>query len=215
MISNNKSYTKKALTFSVVLLLIWGLLGAGTTLAWFTDTTPTQKNTFYTGELDLVVKYKNEFGEYEDLDELDNVFNDEALYEPGYVEVVYLKIINNGDIDFDYTTAVTVNDYTYAINKYGQRFNLVPYLYHGIVIADTETQLTELISTREKAISYANEELNTYNTDIDYLGKNKEKYMALIVRMPEYVGNEANHTGKAPMVKLGISVKASQRGTLQ
>jgi len=215
VISNKKSYTKKALTFSIVLLMIWTILGAGTTLAWFSDTSPVAKNTFYTGDLDLVVSYKNELGEYEEIQESTNVFDDYAIYEPGYVQVVYLKIENIGDIDFDYRTAITANDYTTAVNTYGQTFNLSSYLLHGVVEANSEGELTSLINTREKAKAYANTKLNNYNPTVETLEKGKERYFALIVRMPEEIGNEANHNGKAPIVKLGIHVKASQSGTLE
>ena len=55
MTVRKKSYTKIALTLSICLLMIWALLGTGTTIAWFTDTSETQKNTFFIGDLDLVV----------------------------------------------------------------------------------------------------------------------------------------------------------------
>jgi len=43
-----------------------------------------------------------------------------------------------------------------------------------------------------------------------------ERYIALIVRMPEEVGNAANYRGViVPRVDLGITVKASQEGTLK
>lgn len=215
MIFKKISYTKKSLFFSLLMLMIWGLLGTGTTLAWFTDLTPVDQNTFYTGDLDLVVSYKDESGKYVEIDPTQSIFNDEALYEPGYVQVVYLKVENKGDIPFDFTTAVTVNDYTTAINKYGQTFNLIPYLKQGLIINEDENELNDLISTREKALTYAQNELNNYNSDIKTLEVNEDVYMALIVAMPTYVENDANHTGTAPIVKLGLNVKASQKGTLK
>lgn len=210
----NKYYTKKALTLSLLLLMVWSVFGAGTTVAWFTDTTVKQKNTFYVGDLDLKVSYKNEFGKYVEMDSTTNVFDEYALYEPGYVQVVYLKIENLGDIAFDYTTTVMVNDYTTAINKYGQTFNLLPYLTYGVVFDEDEDALISKVDTRTEALSYANDVLNTYTSDVDTLDVNEDTYMALIVSMPTWVGNEANHNGVAPTVKLGISVKASQSGTL-
>ena len=53
-----------------------------------------------------------------------------------------------------------------------------------------------------------------YTTDVESLGVDQEHYMALIVRMPEEVGNVANYRGTdIPTVKLGLSVNASQQGT--
>lgn len=211
---NNKSYTKKALTLSLLFLLTWSVLGAGTTVAWFTDTTSKKTNTFYIGDLDMKVTYIDENGNYKELSDDSNVFDDYALYEPGYVQVVYLKIENIGDIEFDYTAAVTVNDYTPGVNKYGQSFNLVPYLTYGVLIEDDIDVLKGLIDTREKALGYVTEPLSTYTSDVDTLDVNEDAYMALIVSMPTSVGNEANHNGNVPTVKLGLSFKASQSGTL-
>ena len=117
-----KSYTKLAFALSICLLVAWGILGTGTSLAWFTDTTPELKNIFHFGEFDLVVSYKTETGEYKEIDAATVIFDDEAFYEPGYVQVVYLKVENKGNVDFDYTAAVSVTDYTPATNAFGQTF---------------------------------------------------------------------------------------------
>ncbi len=211
----NKTVTKAAFVFSICMMLLWGLLGTGTTLAWFLDTTEPVKNTFYFGELDVKVSYK-EGTDYTELTSETNVFNDEALYEPGYVQVVVLKIENAGDVEFDYTAAVTVADYTTAVNVYGQRFNLVPYLNYGVVFADTEEELLQLTDTRNEAYAIASTPLSAYTSNVDTLEVNGKKYMALVVTMPTEVGNEANYRGSdIPTVKLGINVKASQKGTLE
>ncbi len=215
MESKNKSVTKAAFAFSLFMMLLWGILGTGTTLAWFVDTTEPVKNTFYVGELDVKVSYKDG-SDYTELTSESNVFDENALYEPGYIQVVMLKIENLGDMAFDYTAAVTVNDYTTAFNVYGQRFNLVPYLNYGVVFADTESELIEMVDTRSEAHAIASTPLSAYSSDVDTLEVSEKKYMALVVRMPEEVGNEANYRGSdIPTVKLGINVKASQKGTMK
>lgn len=215
MKTKNKSVTKAAFAFSVCLMILWGLLGTGTTLAWFVDTTEPVKNTFYVGELDVKVTYKDG-NDYFELTSTTNVFDDSALYEPGYVQVVLLQIENMGDIAFDYTAAVTVNDYTTAVNVYGQRFNLVPHLNYGVVFADTEAEVIEKVDSRLEAYAIASTPLSAYTSDVDTLEINESKFMALVVSMPTDVGNEANYRGNdIPTVKLGINVKASQEGTMK
>lgn len=217
MSTKRKSYTKIALALSLCLMLLWGILGAGTSLAWFTDTTPVQKNIFHIGEIDLVVSHKLEDGSYEEVTSETKVFDDEALYEPGYVQVVYLKVENKGTVPFDYKTAVSVSDYTPAINVFGQSFNLQDHLKFGVVTADTEAELMQKVADRElaKYNALADLPLNTYTTEIDSLNIGETDYMALIVRMPEEVGNIANYRGDTiPKVELGLIVKASQQGTL-
>lgn len=42
---------------SLIMMILWAIMGTGTTIAWFTDTTPAQKNTFLIGYLDLAVGF--------------------------------------------------------------------------------------------------------------------------------------------------------------
>ena len=202
-----------ALALSICLLILWGILGTGASIAWFTDTSSEVKNIFHVAEFDLVVSHRLDDGTYKELDAKTQVFDDEALYEPGYVQVVYLKVENKGTVPFDYKTAVIVNNYTPATNVFGQTFNLQEYLKFGIVMADTEADLEQKIADRELAKDNANMPLNTYETQMASLAAKGEIYMALIVRMPEEVGNIANYRGTTvPKVELGLSVSAQQQG---
>lgn len=212
----HKKYTKIALTLSICLLVMWAIMGTGTSIAWFTDTSPTKVNVFNIAELDLKVYYKTDTGEYKEVKSDTEIFDKEALYEPGYVQVVYLKIENNGDVPFDYKTAVTVNGYNTSTNVFGQTFALPEHLKFGVVTAEDEAGLTALLATRESAKDYAEADmpLNTYTTTPGSLDAGKESYLAVIVRMPEEVDNVANYRGEQPTVEMGITVSASQKGTL-
>ena len=114
-----KKWTKAALAFSAVLFVLWWALGTGATLAWLSDA-DTVRNEFQIGLLDLDVSYKNDIvTEYTPLQGATEAFNDQALYEPGYTQVVYLKIENRGDLDFNYKVAVTVEDFENGKNMWG------------------------------------------------------------------------------------------------
>ena len=54
----NKS-TKIALAVGIVLLTLWGLLGTGTSIAWFHDETEEVRNVFNFAVFDLNVEYRN------------------------------------------------------------------------------------------------------------------------------------------------------------
>lgn len=210
-----KKIKRTALILSVCLLILWSLLGTGATLAWFTDTSPAVKNSFLIGMIDLDVFYKNDVvTEYTEVDAATSVFNDKALYEPGYTQVVKLRIENNGDIDFDYKLAIDINGYVDATNVYGENFHLPDHLQFGVIFGDSEAELD-----RELAQMSADKMMNImcgantyteYDTTVKVGG---ERYAALIVYMPEEVSNEANYRGgKAPQVDLGITVYAQQTG---
>lgn len=206
-----RAYKKIAYVLSLCVVLLWAVLGTGTSLAWFTDTTHEIKNVFHTGEFKLKVSHRTESGWYEVMDGETRVFDDEALYEPGYTQVVYLKAENEGTVPFNMRTAVSVTDYTVATNVFGSRFDLQDYLTFGLVMADTEAELDEKVATRAMAAAVATMPLNNYATDTEVMDGGAAKYMALIVRMPEEVGNEANYRGDTvPKVELGVIVEASQ-----
>ena len=204
-------YKKIALALSLVALIIWGILGTGASLAWFTDTTPEINNIFHFSDFDLVVSHRLTDGKWEEVDSTTKIFDKNALYEPGYVQVVYLKVENKGTIPFKFNTAVNVNGCIEATNALGQRFMLQDYLKFGITTADSEEAMKNSVVDRQKAIDIANMPLHNYATQTATLAPNTTKYIALIVRMPEEVGDIANYRGDTvPKVELGITVKADQ-----
>ncbi len=212
MANGTRSYKKIAYVVSLLIVVAWAVLGTGTSLAWFTDTSNEVRNIFHAAEFELKVSWRREDTAWDVLDGEEAIFDDEALYEPGYTQTVYLEVKNEGTIPFAFDTAVSVTDYTDAFNVFGLRFNLQDYLRFGMVSADTEAELKELVKDRETAKQTAVGPLNNYNaTDKAVLQPDETKYFALVVRMPEEVGNEANYRGdRIPRVELGVIVSASQ-----
>lgn len=213
---NQKKWRKAALALSACLFVLWWALGTGATLAWFSDV-ETVRNEFRIGLLDLDVSYKNDIiTEYTPLKGATEVFYDEALYEPGYTQVVYLKIENNGDVDFNYKVSVTVEDFTNGKNAWGEEIYLPNYLRYGVVFAESETELQEMVRDRLNTRTHAINDwrmLDTWSEISPYIfeaGENPH-YAALIIYMPEEVGNAANYRGFVePRVELGITVFAQQ-----
>ena len=210
--ANKTPYKRIALALSLCALLIWAILGTGASLAWFTDTSPEINNIFHFAEFDLVVSHRLNDGKWEEVDSKTKIFNEEALYEPGYVQVVYLKVENKGTVPFKFDTAVNVNGCIKATNVFGQPFMLQEYLKFGLATANTEEEMKNSIPDRDAAVEIANEPLHNYYKSGSFeLAPGKTKYIALIVRMPEEVGNIANYRGDViPKVELGITVKADQ-----
>ena len=204
-------YKKIALILSLSALVVWAVLGTGASLAWFSDTTPEINNIFHFADFEVAVSHQLTDGTWEDIDGKTDIFDDEALYEPGYVQVVYLKVENKGDREFEFFTAVNVNDCDVATNVFGQQFLLQEYLKFGVVTGDTEQAVKALVPNREEAVKIANMPLHNYDTETARLDPGETSYLALIVRMPEEVDNVANYRGEdIPKVELGITVKADQ-----
>lgn len=209
-----KKITKAAFILSVCLLILWAVLGTGTTIAWFTDTTPVAKNSFLIGNLELTVRYKNDTQKtYAPMDAQTSIFNDDALYEPGYTQVVYLEIENAGDMDFDYKLSIDVRSYVDSISSNGTHLHLPDYLRFGVLFGADEAELD-----RKLAQFYADKDLsdleeNTYSQPDTTVKPKGIRYAALVVYMPEEVANDANFRGVQPQVSLGITVFAQQAGT--
>ena len=223
-----KKATKTALCVSIALLIVWSLLGAGASLAWFTDTIHDVRNQFLIGVADIRVSYYSlvpnptyDFREL--LPTTTDMFDDQALYEPGYTKVVYLKIENNG-IPVDFRVSVTANSWVDGRNALGNAIHLPSYLKFGVLVADNLTDLSSAISAAEgrpnaRSISGLDmddyENLNHYNSNSTFLDANATKYAAIVVYMPEDVGNIANYSGdNQPSVSLGVTVLAAQKGTI-
>jgi len=208
----NIMYKKIAMIFSLCAIILSVALGAGTSLAWFSDNSDGMTNIFHFANFDVDVSFLDEYGNWKSIDSRTDIFDQEALYEPGYVEVVYFRIDNAGDVEFDFKTTVSVVDSIPAENANGDLFYLHRYLKFGVVFADGLDQLKEKVKTREQAIGIANAELGDDTADKAELGAGKSCYMALVVHMPESVGNDANYVGNSGAeVKLGIIVDAMQK----
>ena len=216
-----KRWTKAALALSACLFVLWWALGTGATLAWFSDT-DMARNEFDIGLLKMDVSYRNDIvSAYTPLQGSTKVFNDEALYEPGYTQVVYLKIDNTGDMDFNYKVAVTVHRSEVGYNALGEEIYLPNYLRYGVVLGTTEEEVIAQVQDRLTARGNAFHDgaaLGTWSEPSPYTFAAGEDshYAALIVYMPEEVGNAANYRGThQPRVELGITVSAQQANAPQ
>ena len=78
--TNKKTYTRIALTISVVFMMIWGLMGTGTSLAWFTDTDKEDKNIFHYADFEVEAEYRDASGNWKSIAGDTKIFDDEALY---------------------------------------------------------------------------------------------------------------------------------------
>lgn len=204
--------TKKALLSSVLALVLTCAMLIGTTFAWFTDSVKSGKNKIVAGNLDVELEYAtvDENGTLQDwktVEGVDNLFNPDALWEPGHAEVVYLKVRNAGTLALKYNFAMNIASETTATSVLGNQFKLSQYLKYGMV-AEQDTPFAD----RSAAIAAVTEPttLSDYSKDGNLL-PDGEEYVALVVYMPEEVGNEANYRGDViPQIELGVTLIATQ-----
>mgnify|MGYP004683109029 CR=1 len=215
---NNKRATKRALLTSVMALVMCVVMLAGTTFAWFTDTASTGVNKIQAGNLDIELAYKNTYipdgtpttdDGFAAVTKETEVFDAEALWEPGHVEYVVLKIRNAGNLALKYKLGINIASETGSTNVYGDPFKLSDSIKFAVINGDQSTL------GRDDLVAGAGEGavLSTGYTAEDHLLKDGSKIVTLVVWMPKSVGNEANYdaaVAEAPVINLGINVVATQ-----
>ena len=83
----NKS-TKHALLASVLSIVMCFAMLIGSTFAWFTDEVKSGMNKIVAGNLDVELEYSLDGTTWTAVNETTNMFKEDALWEPGYTEVV-------------------------------------------------------------------------------------------------------------------------------
>ena len=95
--------TKRSLRNSVTALLLCFIMLVGTTFAWFTDEVTSANNIIKAGTLDLGMQWSTDNSNWKDAEgALAEPVFDYDLWEPGYTEVRYIKVTNDGSLAFKY-----------------------------------------------------------------------------------------------------------------
>ena len=211
--TNSKS-TKRALIISVLAIFMCVAMLIGTTFAWFTDTASTGVNKIQAGNLDVKLMYSTDMQTWKEATEQTKLFDDNALWEPGYTQVVYLKVVNAGNLALKYETGFS-KDYTSnrGKNVNGDWYRVDNYLKIGT--AETTTKF----ANREAVWSAIAANERTLAKDVMLtdgwitLNPGQESSpFAVAIYMPTSVGNEANASRLRPssVSGLGIEVRATQ-----
>ena len=212
--NNNKKATKRALLTSVMALVMCVVMLVGTTFAWFTDTASTGVNKIQSGNLDVKLMYSTDMVNWKEATEQTKLFSDNALWEPGYTQVVYLKVVNAGNLALKYEAGFSKN-YTSnrGKNVNGDWYRVDNYLKIGT--AETETKFASreavwaAIAATEKTLA---KDVMLTNDWVTLKAREESKPFAVAIYMPTSVGNEANASRLRPssVSGLGIEVRATQ-----
>ena len=215
-------HTKHKLLSSIATLFVCLAMFIGSTYAWFTDSASTGVNKIQAGDLDIVLEYyDSSTTSWKEVNDTTKLFDDNALWEPGHTEVAYLHIKNAGTLDLKYKMNVNIPSETGSINQKGDPFKLSDFLVFGkISMASATSFYTKDADGRADAradagttmgLSSWTEAGNLYAAPAPS-GSVNEEYVALVIYMPETVGNVANHKKgtAAPSIQLGVNIVATQ-----
>lgn len=211
---------RRALLMSALSLLLCVSMLVGTTFAWFTDSVTSGANVIASGNLDVELEYYNG-ASWEKVDQNTNVFKQNTLWEPGHTEIVYLKVSNLGTLALKYKLGINIAEETDSVNVNNEAFKLSDYIQVGIVKGLDENNL---FATREDARNaqfeqdklikegYVTESQLYPTNNVPAAGGNTAEYVAMVVYMPETVGNDANYKKgeNVPEILLGLNLQATQ-----
>ena len=211
--TSNKS-TRRALLTSALAILMCVAMLISTTFAWFTDTASTGVNKIVSGNLDVKLMYSTDMQTWKEATDQTKLFDDNALWEPGYTQVVYLKIVNAGKLALKYEAGFSKN-YTSnrGKNVNGDWYRVDNYLKIGT--AETTTKFANredvwsAIAATEKTLA---KDVMLTDGWITLKAGESSKPFAVAIYMPTSVGNEANASRLRPssVSGLGIEVRATQ-----
>ena len=233
----NSKTTKRALLSSAFAMLVCVAMLIGTTFAWFTDTASTGVNKIQAGNLDITVEYAKEkmnddgtlAGELTDwapIDNATNVFDPNALWEPGRTEYVVFRITNNGNLALKYKLSLETLAQKPGTNKANEQFYLADYLCASAKVDVGPGEIGSGVSSLGAFMTKLNDlgvagVQNVFDpeyhplTDATVNGTllpGKTNCVPMAIWMQTTVGNEANAISpdKAATIDFGINVVATQ-----
>lgn len=229
--------TKRALVSSALAIIMCVAVLIGATFAWFTDTASTAVNKIQAGNLDIKVEYAKEkmnddgtlAGELTDwtpIDNATNVFDPNALWEPGRTEYVVFRITNNGNLALKYKLSLETLAQKPGTNKANEQFYLADYLCASAKVNAGPGEIGSGVSSLGAFMTKLNDlgvagVKNVFDpeyhplTDATVNGTllpGKTNCVPMAIWMPTSVGNEANAISpdKAATIDFGINVVATQ-----
>ena len=204
-----KKTTKKALLASALSLLLCFSMLLGTTYAWFTDSVTSANNIIKSGNLDVTLEYWDG-DSWETVEASEDILTGD-LWEPGYVDVAYLRVANAGSLALKYQLGINIVSEKPGVNAEGDSFLLSDYIQFGVV--ENVNGETGAYATRDAAVAAVTDakKISAGFSKAASMVSGDELYLALVVYMPTTVDNAANHNGETiPEINLGINVFATQ-----
>lgn len=184
----NKKSTKRNLILCVLAMIFSLAMMVGTTFAWFTDSVTSSGNIIASGTLDVTMEYKDKLSDANWKDASTNAIFNHENWEPGYKEVKYIKVANEGTLAFKYK----INIYPNIVPTDGE-VNLSDVIDVYLVdVADDGTQ--SVAKTDLVAANYINTMTEVMKSDEfiydGQLESKKSNIVAIVLKMKETAGNE-------------------------
>ena len=191
----NKS-TKRALLSSAIALCLCFVMLVGTTFAWFTDEVTSSGNIIKTGKLDVTLNWSANGTDWNNVEDKDANGNhtpifDYVLWEPGYTQVRYLEVANNGTLALKYQLQIiSQSALTETVENYGDvRLSDVIDVYYATAQVDVPDRDLKNNSNL-RYLGTLTDFVNAGSIIADELLPEQKDYATLVLQMQTSAGNE-------------------------
>ncbi len=169
--------TRNSLLTSVIAFVLCLTMLLGTTFAWFTDIVSSSGNVIQSGNLDVQMFWSDDLATWNDAEGA-KVF-DYDKWEPGYTEVKYIKVYNNGNLNLKWTLSIEAN---------GRVSNLAEVIdvYYVNPVSEKLTSLDGLDSAGKLSLVLE----NNIPTSGNGLEPGQSAVFAIALHMDELAGND-------------------------
>ena len=190
--------TKRSFLTSLVSLILCFTMFLGTTFAWFTDLVVSKDNVIESGKLDAEMYWSDDFLAADDngwkqVKENKPIFTYNK-WEPGYTEVKYIKVANEGNLNFKWKLTIE------AEGEVTELSDVIDVYYVNPVTAElTKTALADL--TPDGTLT---DVLENKTGEAGSLTRGTSTVLAIAFHMDELANND--YQGKE-LCKKGFSLK--------
>ncbi|MBE6690762.1 MAG: hypothetical protein E7590_05710 [Ruminococcaceae bacterium] len=190
----SKKSTKRALLMSVIAMLMCISMLLGTTYAWFTDQVSSSGNLIQTGTLDIALEKWDVDGEKWVDASSDPIFN-YTKWEPGYTEVVNLRVVNLGTLALKWQAVIMTEeslsilaDAIFVYVRSDDRSDTVRDYIDGVTDRAQFDTLAEQGQFKKFTLRDFIENLTAMTKGT--LEAGQESYLGIVLRMDPTAGNE-------------------------
>lgn len=191
----NKKNTRRALFMSVMSLILCCAMLMGTTFAWFTDSVTSTNNRIQSGTLDIALEMWDGT-QWTDVSETSEPIFEYDKWEPGYTQIVHLRVINKGTLHLKWQAKMNTT------NQLSALADVINVYVKSDDKADTVKAAIEAIDARpsEKPDAYAEPNFHKFTLSQfagsltamtqGVMAPAQESYLSLVLEMDPSAGNE-------------------------
>ena len=177
--------TRNSIYSSAIALVLCIVMLTGTTFAWFTDIATSSDNVIQSGRLDAELYWSNELlasDSDEWIDASGNAVFTHNNWEPGYTDVKYIKVKNNGTLNFKWKLTVEADGPVTSLSDVIEVYYVNP----------VTTQLTSLEGLA--SVGTLTEVMMDKTNSTGRLTPGQDAILAIAFHMDELSGNEYQDT---------------------